>query len=84
MAYMIDRGDGMVIGPFSLEDLQRKVADNELALTDRACPQEGGVWLPVSKLLAGHTGDMALITSGKIDASTIFASFKRFLSRSKE
>jgi hypothetical protein len=83
MAYMVDR-DGIVIGPYSLEDLQRKIAANEIALTDRACDQEGGVWLPISKLLAGHTGDMAVITSGKVDASTIVASFRRFLSRSKE
>jgi hypothetical protein len=80
MPYMVDH-DGIVMGPYSLEDLQRKVAANELALTDQACDKEGGVWLPLSKLLTGHTGNMAVITSGRIDASTIWASLKRMFNR---
>ena len=80
MSYMVDR-DGVAWGPYSLEELQQKVLANEFALTDRACDHTGGVWLPISKLIAGHTGDMAIITSGKIDASTIFSSIKRALFR---
>ena len=76
MPYMVDR-DGIVVGPYSLEDLQQKVMAGDFALTDRACDQTGGTWLPISKLLSGHTGAMAVITTGKVDASTILASIKR-------
>jgi hypothetical protein len=82
MPYMVER-DGMAFGPYSLEDLQQKVIDNEFALTDRACDDKGGIWLPLSKLFAGHTGDLAVITSGRVDASTIFASLKRKFFRSQ-
>jgi hypothetical protein len=73
MPYMVDR-DGIAMGPYSREDLEQKVAQGVLELTDRACDQTGGTWLPISKLLAGHTGDLAVITSGKkINFSTILA-----------
>lgn len=73
MPYMVDR-DGVAMGPYSREELERKVALGVLEITDRACDQSGGTWLPISKLLAGHTGDLALITSGnKINFSTILA-----------
>ena len=49
--------DGVASGPYSLEELQKKVRMNLLSPTDRACDQQGGVWLPVSKVLAGHTGE---------------------------
>lgn len=80
---MVER-DGVAFGPYSFEELQQKVTANEFALTDRACDCEGGVWLPISKLFAGHTGNMAVITSGKVDASSIFASLKRIFTRSDD
>jgi hypothetical protein len=77
---MVDH-NGVALGPYSLEDLRTKVRRNELSPTDRACDQQGGIWLPVSKVLAGYTGGMAVITSRKIDAATIFASIRRGLFR---
>ncbi len=85
MPYMVDR-DGIAMGPYSLEDLKEKIALGVIELTDRACDHTGGTWLPISKLLAGHTGEMALITSEtRINFSTtfasIFAQIKRALPR---
>jgi hypothetical protein len=80
MAYMVDR-DGVALGPYSREELREKVRSNELLPTDRACHQSGGIWLPVSKVLARHSDDTAEAPPGKVDGSTIFASIRRAILR---
>jgi hypothetical protein len=75
MPYMVDR-DGVALGPYSLEDLQQKLVDNELTLSDRACDHAGGAWVPLSKLFAERAIAIPGVTTEKSDGPKILSFIK--------
>ncbi|HUD54192.1 MAG TPA: hypothetical protein VMR02_03120 [Terracidiphilus sp.] len=50
MACLVDR-NGKTLGPFTRKDVRERVAAEEIALTDMACDEYSGRWMPLSELL---------------------------------
>lgn len=50
MAYLVEH-DGTTLGPFSHDELPRRVSANEFALTDLACDEYHGRWMTLSEIL---------------------------------
>ena len=49
MKYMVER-DGGVVGPYDLEQLKERLESNYFSLSDLACHDQGGRWIPLSEL----------------------------------
>ena len=50
MAYLVER-DGKTLGPFSRDELPARVEAGEMALTDLACDEYHGRWMPLAEIL---------------------------------
>jgi len=50
MAYLVDH-NGKTLGPFTRKDVHERAAAQEIALTDMACDEYSGRWMPLSELL---------------------------------
>lgn len=51
MAYLVDH-KGKILGHFSRDQLHERVAAQEIALTDLACDEYSGRWMPLAELLS--------------------------------
>jgi hypothetical protein len=50
MGFMVEH-NGKTLGPYSRDEVPRRVEAGDLALTDMACDEHAGHWMPLSELL---------------------------------
>jgi len=50
MAYLVEH-EGKTLGPFSRDELPRRIESGEMALTDLACDEYHGRWMPLAEIL---------------------------------
>jgi len=72
MAYLVESG-GKTLGPFSIDELPRRVEANELAPTDLACDEYHGRWMTLSELLSGDLPEPKTIHDTFAQKRTLFS-----------
>ena len=72
MAYLVESG-GRTLGPFSKEELPRRVEARELAPTDLACDEYHGRWMTLAELLSDETAEIKTIPTTIGQPRTIFS-----------
>ncbi|MGO9433973.1 MAG: hypothetical protein ACLPH3_11165 [Terracidiphilus sp.] len=53
MGFLVDR-NGKTLGPYARDAVPGRVAAGEIALTDMACDEYAGHWMPLSELLSAE------------------------------
>ncbi len=72
MAYLVESG-GRTLGPFSLDELPHRVKSAEFALTDLACDEYHGRWVPLEELIARGPAEVKTIPNTLGQPRTIFS-----------
>lgn len=72
MAYLVESG-GRTLGPFSLDELPDRVQAREFALTDLACDEYHGRWMPVDELLTHGPAEIKTIPNTLDQSRTILS-----------
>ncbi|HEX3892584.1 MAG TPA: hypothetical protein VHW46_08430 [Terracidiphilus sp.] len=60
MAYLVDR-DGRMLGPYSKDEIPHRVEAAEIALSDLACDEYHGRWMPLSELISDDLAEVKTI-----------------------
>jgi hypothetical protein len=73
MPYMVEHY-GQVLGPYSLAELNDNSTAGRIALSDLACDQSSGQWVPVSQLLSIGSAPPSMVPANVKTASPRFNS----------